>query len=149
LIYGILSNIRKIGLKASGLKMDGGGALRRMDQFPLNFIDEPVEAVFNHPPLLLKSPPCPDAFIWRGETYAIAEMLGAWQDYRRRGRMGRNMRPEHAATAALRGSWGVGRFFFRVRAETGRVFDLYYDRAPESAGDRKGHWFLLGERRII
>jgi hypothetical protein len=115
---------------------------------PLNFIDEPIEVLFNRPPALEKSPSCPDAFIWREETYPIVEMLEVWQDFSRRGRMGRNMRPSHLTAAARRGSWGVGRFHFRVRVEDGRIFEIYYDRAPESAGDRKGHWFLLGERRF-
>lgn len=118
-----------------------------MDSFPFDFIDEPIEAVFNEPPMLQKSPPCPSAFIWRGDEYPVVEMLETWQDYARRGRMSNNMQPAHASAAARRGSWGVGRFHYRVRVEDGRVFDLYYDRAPESAGDRKGHWFLLGERR--
>jgi hypothetical protein len=29
----------------------------------------------------------------------------------------------------------------------GRVFDIYYDRAPEAAGDRAGHWYLFREMR--
>jgi len=33
----------------------------------------------------------------------------------------------------------------RVRVESGRIFDLYYDRAPRKAEDRKGSWFLLRE----
>ena len=118
-----------------------------MEPIPLNFIDEPIEVVFNTLPLYQKSPPCPDAFVWRGVTFAVVEMLETWQDFRRRGRMARNMRPEHASVATRRGSWGVGRFYFKVRVQDGRIYDLYYDRAPESAGDRKGHWFLLGERR--
>jgi hypothetical protein len=28
----------------------------------------------------------------------------------------------------------------------GRVFDLYYDRAPENADKRKGCWVLQAER---
>lgn len=59
-----------------------------------------------------------------------------------------NMRPEHAAVASRRGSWGVGRFYYRVRTDTGRVFDLYYDRAPKSADDRKGAWFLYREMSV-
>lgn len=118
-----------------------------MDSFPMNFIGEPVEAIFEQPPMLLKSPPCPNAFIWRGETFQVEEMLETWVSYERRGRMARNMRPSHSAAASRRGSWGVGRFSFRVRVTGGRIFELYYDRAPESAGDRAGHWFLLGERR--
>lgn len=117
------------------------------DSLPLSFIDEPVEVTFNEPPLLSKSPPCPATFTWRNETYMVAEMLEVWQNFERRGRMSRNMRPSHRIMAAKRGSWGVGRFHYRVRVEDGRIFDLYYDRAPKDAGDRQGHWFLLGERR--
>jgi hypothetical protein len=55
------------------------------------------------------------------------------------------MAPAHLATATRRGSWGVGRFYFRVRTDGGGVYDLYYDRQPESAGDRAGHWYLWRE----
>jgi len=58
------------------------------------------------------------------------------------------MRPEHAATAVRRGSWGVGRDYHRVCTDSGQVFDLYYDRAPRKAGDRKGAWFLYREMSV-
>lgn len=119
-----------------------------METSPLNFIDEPIEVIFDRQPALSKSPTCPSGFIWRDETYRVAETLESWVNYERKGNMARNMRPSHRIMAAKRGSWGVGRFHFRVRVTGGRVFELYYDRAPESAGDRKGHWFLLGERRL-
>jgi len=117
-----------------------------METVPSRFIDEPVDVFFDRPPLLEKKPECPSAFAWRGQTWRIVTLLSEWQDFRRRGRMARNMRPEHAATAQVRGSWGVGRYFFRIQVEGGRIFDLYYDRAPVDAGDRKGHWFLHCER---
>ena len=119
-----------------------------METSPLNFIDEPIEVIFDRQPALSKSPTCPSAFIWRDETFRVVETLESWVNYDRRGNMARNMRPSHTVMAAKRGSWGVGRFHFRVRVTDGRVFEIYYDRAPESAGDRKGHWFLLGERRL-
>lgn len=116
-----------------------------MDMQLLHFIEEPVEALFDRPPLIEKKPPCPNGFVWRGETFAVAEMLAEWHDYNRRGRMARNMQPQHAASAARRGSWGVGVFYFRVRTSTGRVFDLYYDRSPKGVDERKGAWFLSRE----
>lgn len=112
---------------------------------PLRFIGEPIQVEFDQPPLLEKTPGCPDRFLWRGKAYRVIEKLSEWHDYSRRGRMARNMRPEHAAVASQRGSWGVGRFYFRVRTDSGQVFDLYYDRAPRSADDRKGQWFLFRE----
>ena len=55
------------------------------------------------------------------------------------------MTAAHLAVASLRGYWGVGRFSFRVRTEEGRIFELYYDRAPKSVDDRKGSWTLYQE----
>jgi hypothetical protein len=117
------------------------------DWTPIRFIDAEVEVDFSHPPLHSKTPDAPDAFVWQGARYQVRETLSSWVDFRRRGRMVRNMQPAHQAVAFRRGSWGVGRFFFRVRTEQGGVFDLYYDRAPEAAADRAGHWFLWRELR--
>ena len=113
-----------------------------MELIPLHFIGEPVEVHFVKPPALEKIPGPPDSFLWRGETFVIAEVLSEWHDYRRRGRMARNMQPQHAAAAQRRGSWGVGQDYYRVRTTAGRFFDLYYDRAPKDVDQRKGGWFL-------
>ena len=128
----------------------------------IHFYDQSIEVIFDVPPPLEKSPPCPDGFIWNGMPYRVTELLSEWSDFKRRGRMARNMRPAHAAVAATRGSLNVGRFYFRVRAspsssdttdETNalvgeadsRIFDLYYDRAIKSLDERKGSWFLYRE----
>lgn len=112
---------------------------------PIQFIDAEVEVVFDRAPTLSKKPDAPQAFIWGGTRFRIVEVLSSWHDFGRKGRESKNMQPAHLQVAARRGSWGVGRFYFRVRTEQGRVFDLYYDRAPESAANRAGHWFLLRE----
>ena len=112
---------------------------------PVTFLFEPVEVSFERPPLFEKRPGCPQSFAWRGARHEIVALLGEWHDYRRRGRMAHNMRPAHAAAARRRGSWGVGRDYYRVRTEAGRVFDLYFDRAPKGLGDRAGEWFLYRE----
>lgn len=116
-----------------------------MEWIRFHFIGEPVEVVFDQPPLLEKKPHRPDGFIWRGETFHILQTVAEWQDFQRRGRMARNMQPQHAARARRIGSWGVGRYYFRVLATEGRTFDLYYDRAPHSPDQRKGIWILKGE----
>ena len=113
-----------------------------MDYRPIKFISEPITAMFSQPPALEKNPGCPDSFNWRNQTFEVVELISEWHDYRRRGRMARNMRPTHAATAESRGSWGVGQDFFRVRTDSGRIFDLYFDRSPKSVDHRKGEWFL-------
>jgi hypothetical protein len=112
------------------------------------FIGQEIEVAFDRPPLLEKKPGCPDRFTWRDETYEIVEKLEEWHDYRRRGRMARNMQPAHLAIAEQRGSWGVGRDYFRVRTAGGRIFDIYYDRAPKDVDRRKGAWFLYREMPV-
>ena len=55
------------------------------------------------------------------------------------------LRTAHALTAATRGSLNVGRDYFRVRVDTGQIFDIYYDRAMKSVDKRKGEWLLYRE----
>ena len=116
-----------------------------MDLKPLRFIGEPIEVRLERPPVFEKKPGCPDGFVWRGACYQVVEKMSEWHDYRRRGRMALNMRPGHASRATQRGSWGVGRDYFRVRVHSGRIFDLYFDRAPRDADRRKVEWFLFRE----
>jgi hypothetical protein len=116
-----------------------------MDTDPLKFIDEPIEVHFDVPPMFEKTPTCPNAFTWQRKTLYIEKMLAEWQDYRRRGRMARNMQPAHAQQALRAGSWGVGRYYFRVQVDDGRIFEIYYDRAPGDVNHRKGSWFIFGQ----
>ena len=112
------------------------------DKLAFRFIGEPVEVIFNRPPTFSKTPGCPDGFVWQQETYEIVDLVSSWDDTRRRGSLATNMRPEHAARAQERGSWGVGRFYFRVQTAAELIFDIYYDRAPRSVDDRLGSWHL-------
>jgi hypothetical protein len=112
---------------------------------PIHFFGEPIEVLFDVPPVREKSPPCPNAFLRGGKTYRIIESLSEWSDFTRRGRMSKNMRPAHAEAASTHGSLNVGRFYFRVKVDSGQIFDIYYDRARKSVDDRKGEWFLYCE----
>ncbi len=112
---------------------------------PLHFISAAIQPLYDTPPVLEKNPGCPNGFVWQGETYQIIRCLREWRDFTRRGRMARNMRPTNQRKAIRRGSVGVGRFYFRVEVQDGRLFDLYYDRAVKNADDRKGHWILQQE----
>jgi hypothetical protein len=123
------------------------------DFTPIHFYDDPIEVLFDEPPIREKAPHCPNGFIWRGQTYRVAASLSEWADFARRGRAAKNMRPEHAVVAAGRGSLNVGRYYFRVRALLSssstagqtQIFDLYYDRAMKNVDDRKGQWVLYRE----
>jgi hypothetical protein len=109
------------------------------------FLGEPIQPEFDGQPQLTKKAGCPSRFRWRGEEYSVAEMLAEWHSYGRRGRAALNMTPAHAQAALERGSRGVGRDYFTVRTNGGRVFTLYYDRAPKSVSDSLGEWILLEE----
>jgi hypothetical protein len=112
---------------------------------PIHFYDDPIEVLFDSPPAREKTPDCPNGFLWQNTPYRVVETLSEWSDFTRRGKFARNMRPAHAAVASTRGSLNVGRFYFRVKVETGQIFDLYYDRAMKSVDERKGQWFLYRE----
>jgi len=116
-----------------------------MEGRPLHFIGEKIQVTFEIEPRLEKKPGAPNAFTWRESEYRITRVLAEWHDYRRHGRMARNMQAAHAAAATRRGSWGVGLDFYRVATDRDRVFDLYFDRAPKDADQRKGAWFLYQE----
>lgn len=136
-----------------------------MEFTPLHFLDQPIEPIFDTRPALEKAPDPPNGFIWEGKTYRVIEMLSAWTDFKRRGRMARNMQPEHAATASNRGSLNVGRYYFRVRVtvhpavpldhpavelldeQKVQIFDIYYDRAMKNVDNRKGQWFVYREMK--
>ena len=109
------------------------------------FISEPISAEFDEPPLLEKKPGCPNRFFWGESRFEVVEMLAEWHDYERRGRMAKNMQPAHLRRARQSGSWGVGRDFYRVRTDSGRIFEMYYTRAPKDADRRAGSWVLYRE----
>ena len=112
---------------------------------PLRFFSTEIEVSFTRDPVFSKRPQAPAAFVFKQQTLAVREVLSEWHSFERKGRMALNMKTAHLEEASRKGSWGVGRFYFRVRTNKNRYFDLYYDRAPESASDRKGHWFLWRE----
>lgn len=119
-----------------------------MDFEPIRFINEPVQAVFDKPPLLEKKPGCPTSIYWREEEFSIIEIISEWHDYQRCGRMGKNIKPSHTSTAKFRGSWGVGQDYYRIKTNQGRIFDIYFDRAPQDANHRKGNWFIYRELKL-
>jgi len=110
-----------------------------------HFFSEPITVQFSSPPKHLKTPPCPDRFTWREETFDVSQCLSEGKNFSRRGRMANNMQPQHAQIASKRGSWGVGRFYFDVQTQNKRYFRFYYDRAPKDALDRTGQWVLMAE----
>ena len=116
-----------------------------LEYTPIHFLDEHIDVVFNTPPVYEKSPPCPSGFIWGEKSYHVVESLSEWADFSRNGKMAKNMRPAHAEAASTRGSLNVGRFYFRIKVDSGQIFDIYYDRAMKGVDRRKGEWFIYRE----
>lgn len=121
------------------------------DELPARFIGAPIEATYDQAPPLEKRPGPPDGFAWEGRTYRVTALLREWHDYRLRGKgeafYVKERGSYRAKAVQRRGTWGVGRDYYRVRTDTGEVFDIYYDRAPQGPGRGKGAWFLL--RQIV
>ena len=74
----------------------------------------------------------------------MIEKISEWTDFEPRGRVRHNLHTGQALSAGS-GSFGVGRFYFRVRTAGGKILDLYYDRQVKDADDRLGHWYLYRE----
>ncbi len=105
---------------------------------PKHFIGETIEVKFDTPPAFEKTPDCPEGFVWNGKAFLIVEVLSQWSDFGRSGAMTYNMRPSNMKKALRRGSYGVGRFYFRVRTQSEQIFEMYYDRAVKNVDHRKG-----------
>ena len=107
------------------------------------FIDEEIFVALENGAFLEKAPKCPVKFQWRDRWLTVQEIRSAWQDFSRKGDYSRNMKDKHLDRAQRIGSWGVGRFYFEIKADDDDLYTIYYDRAPENAHDRKGKWFLF------
>jgi hypothetical protein len=75
----------------------------------------------------------PEAFVWRGERFVVAEILSVGQDS-----------SQPAGTKTSRLSWKTRRHrtWVRVKTDAGRVFDLACDRGPR--GERR-EWRIVYE----
>ena len=80
-----------------------------------------------------------------GKEFHIAELLSNGRIFRVKGKYSRNMKDAHLERAARKGSLGVGRFYFRVRTDELRIFDIYYDRTIKNSIETSGFWVLFQE----
>ena len=109
------------------------------------YIGEIITVGFDKPLIFTKKPECPSDFSWHGRTFHVAEILSEWQDFSRRGKYSRNMKDAHLERATIKGSLGVGKFYFRVRTNENRIFELYYDRSIKNTFEASGFWVLFQE----
>ena len=116
---------------------------------PISFINEKIVVHFSHPPKYQRTPISPDGFIWRDKQWVIQEVLEEWKDFERRGKSSHNMRPSNQLKAAIRGSRGVGRFYYRVLTTEDRIFRIYFDRSEWDQESKTGAWILHSEYSYV
>lgn len=85
-----------------------------------------IQIEFDEEPKFIRKPPCPQRFIWNKQVYQIEEVLSEW---RTNGRIRSNLLMV-----------GLARIHFKVRVDSGRIFEIYYD--PRK---RPGEWILSAE----
>ncbi len=108
-----------------------------------HFIDEVIQVALADGSFLERIPKCPTRIFWQDKWIRLVSLESAWDDLSRKGNNARNMREGHLERAKVRGSWGVGKFYFRFLGEDNQIYTIYYDRAPSDAENRKGTWVLL------
>lgn len=111
----------------------------------MEFYSLPVEVEFDDEPLLEKKSGVPDRFSFRGRAYTIVSVEGEWHTYEAKGKTEKFYGKKRGNMPEMklreRGSWGVGKDYYRVKTDTGEVFVIYYDRQPTKK--KKGEWILL------
>ena len=111
----------------------------------MEFIGREINVTLPNGSSLDKKPPAPRAFRWKCVVHQVTEMLATWHRYGKPEIRTQGGRPPYfVRSGRTQGSWGQGRVYFRVRTEEGRLFDIYYDRAPKGQR-RAGAWFLWRE----
>ncbi len=88
-----------------------------------------------------RDPPAPLSFTLQGQVFDVLEVLQEWWDYTNLSPAQRTYRPSYHRSSARRGSFGLGRHYFRVRTSCG-VFLIYYDRRP-TPSSRGGSWVVV------
>lgn len=104
------------------------------------FYSEPITVQFENEPLLEKKPGPPDFFVWRGKSYTIVQVEKEWHKYSKRGKMEEfSSQKKNVSALPRKGSWGVGRDYYRVKTNTGHIFVIYYDRQPKKPKKANGY----------
>ncbi|MDD5350303.1 MAG: DUF6504 family protein [Chthoniobacteraceae bacterium] len=80
-------------------------------------------------PVVIGAPLLPARFRWRGEEYAVAEVIAEWKE-----------------TGPCRHGSGeryVRKHWFHIRTAAGEEWKLYFERQARSARERKARWWLF------
>ncbi|HEY7120118.1 MAG TPA: DUF6504 family protein [Tepidisphaeraceae bacterium] len=91
---------------------------------------EPVAGSFDASAMARGEAGVPRAFAWRGTSYVVAQVLGAWK-----------------SSSADRGEMYLRRHWYRVETESGERMTLYCERQARSAKRAKKRWWLYSVGR--
>ena len=71
----------------------------------------------------------PQSFTWENRDYEVAEILLAWMDW-------------GFPQGSTQRDWRSRRHrnYYRVRTDSGQIFEIYHDRGPTGGG---GAWYLF------
>ena len=94
-----------------------------------HFISEPIEPVagtFDARTIGRGEPGLPQRFVWRGEAYAVGEVLAVWK----------TSSPDTTGEVYLRRHW------WEVRTDIGHVMKLYFER-QKNRKNAQARWFVF------
>ncbi|HEY7117892.1 MAG TPA: DUF6504 family protein [Tepidisphaeraceae bacterium] len=103
------------------------------DEMGEEFVSEAIEPVagsFEASAMARGEAGAPRAFAWRGNSYVVARMLGAWK-----------------SSSADRGEMYLRRHWYRVETESGERMTIYCERQARSAKAAKKRWWLYSVER--
>ena len=92
------------------------------------FVSEPIVPVagtFDTRSIAIGEPGLPQRFTWRGEEYAVNEVLAVWK----------TSSPDSTGEVYLRRHW------WEVRTISGHVMKLYFER-QKNRKNAKARWFI-------
>lgn len=89
---------------------------------------EPVEGTLDTSAMARGEPGLPRKFVWRGEEYAVAEVLRQWKQ---------SSPCRHGS-----GERYVRKHWFEIRTTNGAEMRIYFERQPRSKRRQKMRWWL-------
>lgn len=103
---------------------------------PDQFVSEPIQPVsktMDTERMAIGEPGLPRAFLWRGETIVIEEVLQCWREL---GPCRHGSREKY-----VRKNW------YKIKTATGTTMKIYFDRQPKDGRSCSG-WWLFSIQKI-
>jgi hypothetical protein len=88
----------------------------------------PVPGTFDSRGMAEGGPGLPMKFLWRGEEYAVDEVLESWKD-------------TGPCTSGSEERY-IRKHWFRIRTTSGHEMKIYFERQARSRREQKARWWL-------